>query len=377
MLARGASADARPVAQAVFDACTGRPERIAQLALAARLLCLCAQNTGDHQLAQAAAVGALADIERFGDDRDFAVFLDTMSMWFGLSGFRRLASLVRRAATASYDARDPGGIAPLANLASSVIHDDPREGRQIAAEAVERCGDLGIAPLAAVGHFVVASLALGEWPEAIDAVTLQRAAACLAWGRADPTLMIESPEGSRDSTDLVVAGWGVMHAAVEQALGGDLEAGGRLAAKALELTASTSQANEDVPLAYSLAADLLLEAGLTAELDALTSELEIISLGQRFRLLHGMLVRVRALLDDSPGEGLRSSVSIFDAMGAAYWAARSRVDLAAALLPTDPTGAVELLDAAEPVLLVAGAVRALAQVADLRGSRVATPAPSV
>jgi hypothetical protein len=236
----------------------------------------------------------------------------------------------------------------------------------------------------------VASLAVGDWTQALDAITAQRAdgpsavfdwetylaaaSACLAWGRADPSAMVATPEGSRSSPDLVVAGWGLMHAAVDRALAGDLDEGARLAAQALECTAETSPANEDVPLVYSLAADLLLEAGLTAELDAITSLLETISLGQRFRLLHGMLVRVRALLDDSALEGLRSSISIFDSMGAAYWAARSRTDLAAVLLPTDPTGAAELLDAAEPVLRGAGADRALGRIADLRGSLVATPA---
>jgi class 3 adenylate cyclase len=384
MLAQGQAPAALPLCKTVLEASAGRADRIALLSHAARLLCLCAQGTGDPSLAQEAAIAALADIERYGDDRDFAVFLDTMSMWFSLAGFRRLAMLVRRAAHAAYDVRDPSGVAPVTNLASATLHDDPLEAQQFAADAISRAERLGVSPLAAVGHYVAAAHALGTWPEAIAQIQAQRgdgvtslldwetylaaSSACLAWGKDDRTILVAPPEGAMSSSDPVVAGWWLMHSAVSSALEGDLPAGAATAARAVERMADTGLANEDMPMAFALAVDLLVAAGMSSALEIITTQLEEVPLGQRFRLLHGALLRARALLDDTDIAGLRASVAVFDDAGMDYWAARVRVELARALNDTGESGAAELLDAAEPLFSSADAKRALSELRELRGT---------
>ena len=94
---------------------------------AARQLTVSAQQSGDFATAQRAATLALPDVERYGDDHDFAVLLDAMAMWFGLAGYRRLTGLVRRAATAQYPERNPATISLFANLAANLVPDDPVE----------------------------------------------------------------------------------------------------------------------------------------------------------------------------------------------------------------------------------------------------------
>ena len=379
-LSRGSADEALPLCSEVFDASVGRPDRISQLALAARLLCLYAQNSGDAELAQRAAIGALADIERYGDDDDFAVFLDTAGMWFSLAGFRRLALLVRRAATAAYGDRESAGVAPLTNLAAGTVHDDPREGQRVAAVAIDRARRLGVSPVAGVGHFLAAAMATGAWPEAIEMIRAHQAegttalvewetyiaasSACFAWWTDDMTVMSTPPD--EETTDAVVHGWQLMNAAVSTASAGDLSGGAQIAAQATLEMADVRVGNEDTPLAYALAVELLVETGMTAELESLTSRLDDIPLGQRFRLLQGMLLRSHALLSDGPVDGLRASVAVFDAIGADYWAARVRIELATALADIGEPGAVELLDLAEPVLAAAGAERALRELAEVR-----------
>jgi hypothetical protein len=386
LLASGDPTTALPLCQTVAAASAGLPDRITQLGQATRLLCLCAQNLGDPTLAQDSAVRALADIERYGDDRDFAVFLDTMSMWFGLSGFRRLATLVRRAATGSYDTLDASGIPPLVNLAAVVAHDNPLEAMQLAQEAITRGERLGVAQTAASGHFVTAAVSLGKWAEAGEQMRQQRAegmtalrdwetylaagSAYLAWGMEEPSLLVALPEGEMSPTDGVVAGWWLMHAAVTAALSGDMSAGAMTIVRAIERMGETGWANEDLPMAYALAVDLLVPAGNLDQLEAITTKIEEVPRGQRFRLLHGMLLRARALLDGGSVTGLRASLAVFDAMGARYWAARVRVELARALLDAHEDGAVDLLDAAEPTLRSAGAVRALREIEEIRASLV-------
>jgi class 3 adenylate cyclase len=393
LLASGDPSTALPLCRSVADASSGRHDRIAQLGLATRLLCLCAQNIGDPSLAQDAAVRALADVERYGDDRDFATFLDTMSMWFGLAGFRRLATLVRRAATGSYEALDPSGIPPLINLAAVVAHDNPLEAMQLAREAISRGERLGVAQTAAAGHFVAAAFALGNWSDAADLVRLQRAegmtalrdwetylaagSASLAWGTEDSSILVAPPEGEMSPTDGVVAGWWLMHAAVTAALSGDTETGSATVVRAVERMGEAGSANEDLPMAFALAVDMLVSAGRLDQVETITTKLEEVPRGQRFRLLHGMLLRSRALLEGGSVAGLRASLAVFEAMGAAYWAARVRVELARALLDVGEDGAAELLDAAEPLLSSAGAVGALRDLAEMRGSLAPVLVPAV
>ena len=62
-------------------------------------------------------------------------------------------------------------------------------------------------------------------------------------------------------------------------------------------------------------------------------------------------------------------------MGATYWAARVRVEIARALLDSNQEGAAAMLDSAVPVLVTAGAVRALAELTAIRDA-LAVVSPS-
>ena len=124
---------------------------------------------------------------------------------------------------------------------------------------------------------------------------------------------------------------------------------------------------------------MLLDTDDRARLEELTAALEEVPLGQRFRLLHGQLLRARAQLSSDPVQvvqGLRAAVEVFTAMGAAYPAARTRVELAARLADDgDVRVATDLLANARPVLEKLGAVVPLA-IAD-RVSLVLTPVESI
>jgi hypothetical protein len=175
----------------------------------------------------------------------------------------------------------------------------------------------------------------------------------------------------------VVAGWWLMHAAVTAALSGDTETGSATVVRAVERMGEAGSANEDLPMAFALAVDMLVSAGRLDQVETITTKLEEVPRGQRFRLLHGMLLRSRALLEGGSVAGLRASLAVFEAMGAAYWAARVRVELARALLDVGEDGAAELLDAAEPLLSSAGAVGALRDLAEMRGSLAPVLVPAV
>src|SRR3954447_207238 len=382
-------------AHAVFEASVGVPERVHVLALAARQLCISAQVTGNYQLAQDAATRALADIEQYGDDQDFAALLDTLSMWFGLAGYRRLTALVRRAAAAQADVRNPASQAMLSNLAANIVHDDPAEAAVAMRASIESARVLGINDLTAVGHTVVAAVALGSFDEAVSLLAtrstdeiselidwetyLVAGAALLAWHRDDPTLMRPAMDAAEASEDLVVAAWWLMAKAVAVAFADGAPAGAAVAARAAEEMGRLGHAHEDMPFAYSLAVDMLIEVGDMATLARLNGPIKALTPGQRFRLLDGQLRRARAHLSDTPVTGLRESVAVFEGMEAAFYAARTRVELAAALAATgDTAGATAALDAAEPLLREIGAARALRQVDVVRATlATATAAATV
>jgi len=371
---------ALPLAREVFEQSIGRPHRVAHLGTASRLLCLCAQNSGDAEIAEQAVTAALGDIERYADDAEFAEFLDTISMWLSIGGFRRLAVVVRRAAVASENNRSADNIAPRLNLATSIAHDDPAEAMRISAEVITEGRRRGTSVIAAMGHYVASAIATGAWAQAREVIATHAAeaatelvdweiylaagAACIAWGSDDASLMLTPDEVL--SRDPVINGWQQMRVAVATALEGDLVSGSAIAVKAVRTMAEVEPANEDVPLGYALAVDMLAEADSLSELTELSNEFEQIAIGQRFRLLHGTNLRAAALLSDAPDQLLADAIATFEAMGAAYWAARTRLDLAAALVEREAPGAESLVDLAEPVLVAAGATRALRQVAELR-----------
>jgi hypothetical protein len=129
-------------------------------------------------------------------------------------------------------------------------------------------------------------------------------------------------------------------------------------------TISLGKTSEDLPPLYALAVDMLLDVDDRDRLEELTAALEEVPLGQRFRLLHGQLLRARAHLAAEPAhavQGLRAAIEVFTTMGAAYPAARTRVELAARLADDgDVRAATDLLANSRPLLEKIGAVASLA-----------------
>jgi hypothetical protein len=375
----GAQADA----ELVLEACAGVPHRVRLLGAAARQLSVGAQISGNHALAQRATTMALENIERYGDDNDFAMLLDSLAMWFGLAGYRRLTALVRRAAADHYEGRNSATIALYGNLAAGLVHDDPAQGTTAALHAIESAREFGMTNVVGLGHLVAGYLHLGRWTEAerllrehadgeqsdlVDWETyLVAVSAVLAWERGEPSALFPPTDAGKDSVDTVVAGWWLMHHAVKTAYDGDLAEGAQAIVRAVEQVCAIGVANEDVPLAFSLAVDMLLEAGDLGALERVTAPIAELPLGPRFRLLHAQLLRVQALLSAAPVDGLGQAVDVLDGMGAAFWAARTRVELATALADSgDAARASAVLDDAEPILREIGAGRALRQVDELR-----------
>jgi len=376
-------AKAQAESQFVFEASVGNPERVKLLGLAARQLCISAQVSGDLRLAQDAAARALDSIEKYGDDNDFAALLDTMSMWFGLAGYRRLTGLVRRAAAAQADLRNPTSYSLLGNYAANIVHDDPLEARTTCVAAREVAQALGMTDINAAGHTLAADLSLGNFDE-VRSTLAERAtveatqlldwetyivasSALLAWHTDDPSLLRPAIPDAEDSEDIVVAGWWLMRDAVGVAFDAGLIQSAAVAAKSVDRMAQIGYAHEDMPYAYSLASDILIEAGDLDTLERITAPLEALTPGQRFRLLDAHCRRARAHLSGGSVSGLRESVEIFDGMGAHFWAARTRVELAAALADAgDMSGATAAIAAAEPLLRECGATRALRRLEETR-----------
>jgi hypothetical protein len=371
-------------AEFVLDASIGVPERVHLLGAAARHLSVSAQITGNHQLAQRAVTAALEDVERYGDDAEFAMLLDALSMWFGLAGYRRLTGLVRRAAAEQYGVRDSAAISLYGNLAAGLVPDDPAEAAIAARFAIECAQTFGMNEVMGLGHLLAASLNLGRWADAEQLLDERRTAehselldwetyllagsAVLAWEKDDATLLLSAPdESAKDSTDPVVVAWWQMYDAARTALAGQVVEGGQSAARAVETVGAIGLANEDVPLAFSFAADMLLESGDLETLERITAPLAALPRGPRFRLLHGQLLRAQALLTAEPVDGLRQSVEVLDGIGASFWAARVRVDLAQSLVDAGEAGeAIGVIGQAEPLLREIGARRALRRIESLR-----------
>ena len=370
-------------ARAVFAASQGRGDHVEVTLKAARTVCLFTQYTGDTALAQEVTIAALGDVERFGDDGAFVSFLDTMSAWFGMAGYRRLAALVRQASARDLDVRDPTAPSGLANLSVAILHDDPRQAVEAALRGLESARVLGTHNLPAAGHLIIASVGLGTWDEAramlarlasddpselLDWQTYVAAAsALLAWCASDADVLRPAVPGADQIDDPLVKGWMALRAAVELALTGAPSDGAVLAVEAVERMAALGLVQEDLPLALVLAVDLLVESRRWEELEAVTSRVEPLPTGQRFRLAHAQLLRARAHLSPDRVPGLRAAVDVLDSMGAAFWAAAVRVELAEALLAAgDVDGSSAVATAAEPLLRHLAAVRLLGRLGDLR-----------
>jgi class 3 adenylate cyclase len=368
-------------ARAVFDATGGREDRISVRMLAARTVCLFTQFTGDVDTARDVTIAALDDVERYGDDTDFLYFLDTMSTWFGIAGYRRLSAVVRRASTRALDVRRPTAGPAFANLAVSLLHDDVDAAAEAAGKGVESGRLLGEQNVAAETHLLLAATAAGDWDlarrlacgreestELLDWETYASAAtAVLAWCADDPTLLRPVPLDQAD--DALVLAWREMHAAVAASFDDRPADAVRAAVRSTELMASLGLAHEDLPLAVVLAVDLCVALGAVDELRRLADVLRQLPSGQRFRLLDAQILRADAHLSDDRAAGLQSAADVLDAMGGRYWAAATRVELAAAHAEAgESERAAAVLAEVEPFLRGIGAARALAVVDRMRAA---------
>ena len=377
-------------AHAVFALSRGRPDRIRPCMLAARSVCMFAQYTGDAATAQETTIAALADVERFGDDEEFAAFLDTMSAWFGIAGYRRLAALVRRAAAEALDPRDPSAVSGYANLAVAVLYDDLEQAAAAAHKGLATARALGLQNIPAEGHLAIASTGSGDWatarsvlaPRSADQVTdlhdweayCAAASGVLAWSAGDPALLRPPVTAAEALDDPLVGGWLLLRSAAAGALEGGPAAGADDALRALELMAGLGLGQEDLPLAVLLVVDLLAATGDQAGIRRVLDLLEPLPPGQRFRLMDAQLARARGHVDTDPARHLVRAVEVLDGMGASYWAAQARAELAAALAGAgDGAAATVVLDEAEPLLRALPAPRVLAQLEALRSALVAAP----
>jgi class 3 adenylate cyclase len=390
---RGLVAESVVLAQQVFAASLGRPERIALLAVAARTIAIsAAQSTGEIEVAERTVLQALPEIERYGDQNQFDAFMEGVAAWAGVAGYRRFSMLIHRGA-GNGDGRSPRSVLRMINEAALIAPEDVPATIRIASAALQGSDDLGLigSRVAACAHLLIAYLAAARWDEAAEILHrhaadgrtdrldwetyLSTASALYAYGRGDPALIGPSIDEARDTIDPVVAGWLLMRDAVEAYFAGDRDRGAGLAVGAVERMSALGHTGEDLALAYGLAVDLLLEARDADRLTQLTATLEDVPLGQRYRLLHGNLLRARAHLSPNPVPGLRGAVEVFSAMGAAYPAARVRVELAARLADDgDVRGAAEALSTARPLLEQIGAAPVLA-VADRVAATVAPDVP--
>jgi class 3 adenylate cyclase len=386
----GEAATAREPLLEIQQACLGRPELVHLLAESTRSLCLCAQGLGDPKLAKQATQVALDDIERYGDDEDFALYLTAISMDYGLSGYRRLATLVRRAVVPLLGERDPRGLPALLNLAATLGNDRPAEAWEVVAEGHRRQAALGLWSLPLAAQTVMVAAVVGT-PEAMsltreligrkqdDGPTplhdweayLAAGSAVIAWRLGEPELMLPAIPDLGVVSDPVEQAWWSMREAVIAAFNGDADRAGSLAEQAVGEMAELGLAHEDMPLACALAVDLHLEFGQTDRLGRVCELLEGLSMGQRFAVLAGYLLQARSVLQDDTGLA-RAAVETFDTAGAGLPAALARVHLADRLLANDDAQAADAeLTAAGAVLAAIGATPATVRIAALRKSAAA------
>ena len=379
---KGDVTEAMQIALPIFEATLDRSERVGVLAGAARLIASVAQATGEFDLAERVVMSALPVIERYGDDVHFGMLIDALTAWASGRGYRRLSVVLGQGTWSRNGESDARVLVRELNTVALVVHDDAATANTRAVAVLERVEELGIAAsrMVAIGHLLQGLFSAGRWPEAIELLERHVAdgrsdrlaweayvafgSALLAYGRGDPSILLATIPTTGDSSDALVRGWSAMRDAVEARLADDRSGAARLAAQSVRSIMAVARTGEDLPPAYGAAVDLLLDAGdadSTEELRELTSQLEEVPLGQRFRLLHGHLLRARAHLSPEPVFGLRAAADVFAAMGANYLAARTRIELAARLADAGDTRAAnELISGARPLLERIGAAPALA-----------------
>ncbi len=388
--------EAMDIVVPIFEAALDRPERVGLLASAVRLIAVSVQATGQHDLAERAVMSALPVIERYGDDSHFEMLIDGITAWASVRGYRRLSIVLGQGAWSPNGANDANALLRELNSLALLVHDDPVTVNTRAAAVLQRSEELGLVAsrIVAVGHLLHSLYAVGRWQEAVELIErhiadgrtdrltweayLAFGSAPLAYGRGDASIMIPPVLEANESSDALVRGWALMCDAVAARLSGDLSGAARQAVLAVESAMALAITSEDLAPVYGCAVDLLLDAaeviGL-GNLETLTSTLEGIPLGQRYRLLHGHLLRARAYLSPDPVPGLRAAIDVFAGMGAAYVAARTRVELAARLADNgEMRAATELLSSARPLLERIDAAPTLALADRVTATLAAAPA---
>ena len=386
-IAAGRAGRARETLIDIQRECIGRPHRVHILAECTRALCLCAQGLGDPKLAREATAVGLDDIERYGDDADFAIYLTSMSMHYGLAGYRRLSTLVRRAVVPLLGERDPKSTAALLNLAATLGNDRPLDAWAAVVESNRRQRSLGLSSVAQAAQVVMVAPLVGT-PEALslarDVIDRARSdgqsalhdweaylaagSAVVAWRLGEPDLVLPAVDEAEGSSDPVADAWWFMREAVVTAFDGDEDRAGTLAETAVNRMANLGLAHEDMPMAFALAVELLTSFGMYGPLRALTEMLETLSMGQRYAVLSGLLFQSHAALDDDVSAA-RAAVDAFDTAGAALPAALARVDLAQRLLSRGNGVAADVeLALAEQVVTAIDATPAVERIAAMRAA---------
>jgi class 3 adenylate cyclase len=371
----------------VMEQCIGHPERIAVLTAAGMIATLGAQNTNDVPMAREVSLKVLTDVERYGDDDDFAQALAILGVWSSMEGMRRMSTLIQAAAVERMEPRNHSAVRAMVNLAAGLVHDDPVEAIALSTEARRIGEQLGRLDLGGICHALIGSWMTGDWARgrgifvdvadvavesqfAADWQAYLRAIAALyARSTADATLLLDEVVAAKTSSDPVVAAWWSMAEAVAQEVADETTAAAAVAARAVDQMVELGPATEDVPPAFGLAVDLLLAVDDKDRLESLTAQLEQVSVGARFRHLHGQLLRARAHLSADPVPGLRQAIDVLTDMGAAYLAAVPRVELAEVLARRgDHAAADEVAAAAEPLLTEIGAQPLLDRIAAMRAA---------
>jgi len=379
---KGAIPEAMQIMRGVYEAALDRPDRVGLLAGAARLLAVGAQTTGEHEFAERVVMGALPVIERYGSDRHFGTLIDGLAAWASGAGYRRFSMVIGQGARLRAEGPESDAIVRELNSVALLVNDDPATAITQATSALRRAEELGLVAsrIVAIAHLVNGTFTAGRWQQGVELLERHRSegrtdrlaweayiaggSALLAYGRADQSILLP-PLGTQDgSGDALVQGWTLMNEAVTTYLGNARTTGAHVAADAVTAILTLGKTSEDIPPVYGLAVDMLLDADDRGRLEQLTALLEKVPLGQRFRLLQGQLLRARAHLSTDSTQmvhGLRAAIEVFTAMGAAYPAARTRVELAARLADDgDVRAATDLLANARPLLEKLGAVVALA-----------------
>jgi AAA ATPase domain/Adenylate and Guanylate cyclase catalytic domain len=134
----GQVTEALELAQVVFDASIGRPERVDLLAFATRTITVAGQSERDTDLLERTVMRALVDVERYGDDATFEILLDGVAVWAVASGYRRLSSVIRQAAAERIDDHNPSKTVRMLNQTSLILHDDPEDAAQVSGPSAFR-----------------------------------------------------------------------------------------------------------------------------------------------------------------------------------------------------------------------------------------------